>query len=152
MKWYRILLVLGLYFFHLNSLGSETFDEGEQYAPMPWHLVDTWWDIGANQPFESLAVDVTIDQDVPANVSLYIARIGLGHLNNAPFYGGMQTRSDGYTRGDQRLRVIGRGTLFSMWNERSLDAIRPADGGPLQSSGHEDDFISVRRPYSWNKG
>ena len=41
---------------------------------------------------------------------------------------------------------------MSMWGERSLDAIRPSDGGYLQSSGHEGDFVSVRRPYKWDKG
>ena len=30
-----------------------------KYAPIPWHLVDTWWDLGKETPFESLAVDVT---------------------------------------------------------------------------------------------
>lgn len=39
-----------------------------------------------------------------------------------------------------------------MWGERSLDAIRPADGGFCQSSGHEGDFVSVRRPFEWKKG
>jgi hypothetical protein len=26
------------------------------------------------------------------------------------------------------------------------------DGGFCQSSGHEGDFVSVRRPYAWTKG
>jgi hypothetical protein len=39
-----------------------------------------------------------------------------------------------------------------MWGERSLDAIRPSQGGFCQSSGHEGDFVSVRRPYEWKKG
>lgn len=124
----------------------------EQYAKMPWHLVDTWWDLGAESPFESLAVDVTISADVPASVNLYIAPIGLGHLSKTPFYGGLQTNSDGNTRKDPKLRGLGYGMLFSIWGERSLDAIRPSDGGFLQSSGHEGDFVSVRRPYEWKKG
>ena len=36
-------------------------------------------------PFESLAVDVTISDDVPSSVNLYISPIGLGHLSNTPF-------------------------------------------------------------------
>lgn len=122
------------------------------YARMPWHLVDIWWDTGKDEPFESLAVDVTISDDVPSSVNLYIAPIGLGHLNKTPFYGGIQTQSDGNTRQDTRLRKIGPGFLFSMWGERSVEAIRPADGGFLQSSGHEGDFVSVRRPFAWTKG
>lgn len=124
----------------------------KKYASMPWHLVDIWWDIGGETPFESLAVDVTISDDVPSSVNLYIAPIGLGHLSKTAFYGGIQTQSDGYTKKDPKLRTIGPGFLFSMWGERSADAIRPPDGGFFQSSGHEGDFVSVHRPFEWKKG
>lgn len=123
-----------------------------QYPPPPWHLVDLWWDIGREQPLESYSVDVTISDDVPSTTNLYIAPIGIAHLNKIPFYGGIQTQSDGYTKRDQHLRKIGPGFIFSMWGERSLDAIRPSIGGFCQSSGHEGDFVSVRRPYQWEKG
>ncbi|HEX3659576.1 MAG TPA: hypothetical protein VHV55_27560 [Pirellulales bacterium] len=122
------------------------------YAPMPWHLVDTWWDIGSDAPLESCSIEITISDDVPADVNLYLAPIGLGHLNKTPFYGGIQTQIDGYTKQDQRLRKLGPGLLFSMWGQRSLDAIRPSIGGFCQSSGHEGDFVSVRRPYPWKRG
>ena len=134
------------------AAGDDQPKDEKKYAPMPWHLVDTWWDIGQETPFESLAVDVTISDDVPSSVNLYIAPIGLGHLSKTPFYGGIQTQADGNTKKDPKLRTIGPGFLFSMWGERSLDAIRPSDGGLLQSSGHEGDFVSVRRPYAWKKG
>ena len=124
----------------------------ENYAPMPWHLIDTWWDIGRDTPFESLAIDVTVSDDVPASVNLYIAPVGLGHLNKTPFYGGIQTQCDGNTKADPRLRKIGPGYLFSMWGERSPEAIRPPVGGVFQSSGHEGDFVSTRRPFEWKKG
>lgn len=144
-------------FFILGLSASPGFDDKSaadesKFARMPWHLVDTWWDLGRATPFESLAVDVTISDDVPSSVSLYLAPIGLGHLNKSAFYGGIQTRSDGYTRADRKLRVIGPGYLFSMWGERSHDAIRPSEGGFCQSSGHEGDFVSVRRPFAWTKG
>jgi hypothetical protein len=135
----------------LLAAGRPAADEAK-YAPMPWHLIDVWWDTGADAPFESLAIDVTIADDVPTSVNLYIAPIGLAHLSKSPFYGGIQTSADGYTKKDQKLRGIGPGFLFSMWNERGLDAIRPADGGFCQSSGHEGDFVSVRRPFNWKKG
>jgi hypothetical protein len=121
-------------------------------GPTPWHLIDIWWDTGEDRPFESYALDVTIGDDVPESVKLYIAPIGLAHLNKSPFYGGMQTQADGNTKNDRRLRPLGRGLLMSMWGERSFDAIRPADGGFCQSSGHEGDFVSVRRQYAWTKG
>ncbi|WP_339735190.1 hypothetical protein [uncultured Gimesia sp.] len=126
--------------------------EEKQYAPMPWHLVDLWWDIGEETLFESYSIDVTISDDVPATQNLYIAPIGLGHLSQTPFYGGIQTQTDGYTLHNKRLRKIGHGLLMSMWGERSPDAIRPSLGGFYQSSGHEGDFVSVRRPYKWSKG
>jgi hypothetical protein len=149
----QALLLLTLLAACLPAAGDDQPPKDEKkYRPMPWHLVDTWWDIGKDTPFESLAVDVTISDDVPSSVNLYIAPIGLGHLSKTPFYGGIQTQADGYTKKDQKLRILGPGFLFSMWGERSLDAIRPSDGGFFQSSGHEGDFVSVRRPYTWKKG
>ena len=123
-----------------------------EFPPPPWHLVDIWWDIGQDTPFESYSIDVDISDDVPSTKNLYIAPIGLGHLSKIPFYGGIQTQVDGYTKRDQQLRKIGPGFIFSMWGQRSLDAIRPSVGGFCQSSGHEGDFVSVRRPYEWKKG
>lgn len=126
--------------------------EEPEYKRMPWHLVDLWWDLGEETPLESYSVDVTISDDVPATKNLYIAPLGIAHLNKTPFYGGIQTQTDGYTKSDQHLRKIGPGLLMSMWGERSLDAIRPSIGGLCQSSGHEGDFVSVRRSYEWTKG
>ncbi|MCE9546762.1 MAG: hypothetical protein K8T25_14880 [Planctomycetia bacterium] len=103
-------------------------------------------------PFESYSVDVTVSEDVPASTNLYISPIGNGRLSGTQFYGGIQTQADGNTRSDPRLQRIGPGFLMSMWGERSLDAIRPSQGGFFQSSGHEGNFVSVRRPYAWNKG
>ncbi|MEQ8788428.1 MAG: hypothetical protein RIC55_19110 [Pirellulaceae bacterium] len=126
--------------------------EDDALRPPPWHLVDIWWDTGKDWPFESYAIDVTISDEVPDGINLYVAPIGLGHLNKTPFYGGIQTQADGYTKQDHRLRKIGPGLLMSMWGERTLDAIRPSAGGFCQSSGHEGDFVSVRRAYVWKKG
>ena len=136
----------------LTLLAWPTLGAEPQYPPPPWHLVDLWWNIGQETPFESYSIDVTISDDVPSTTNLYIAPIGIAHLNKNPFYGGIQTQADGYTKRDQRLRKIGPGFIFSMWGERSLDAIRPSIGGFCQSSGHEGDFISVRRPFDWKKG
>ena len=131
---------------------STNHAQEQQYARMPWHLVDLWWDTGKDVPFESYSIDVMISEDVPATTNLYVAPVGLGHLSKTPFYGGIQTQADGNTKNDAKLRKIGPGFLMSMWGERSLDAIRPSQGGFCQSSGHEGDFVSVRRPYEWKKG
>ncbi|MCH9653252.1 MAG: hypothetical protein K0U86_05060 [Planctomycetes bacterium] len=141
------LLILG-FCFHVSPVAAEE----KQYVRMPWHLVDLWWDIGEDTQFESYSVDVSISDDVPSSTNLYIAPIGLGHLSKTPFYGGIQTQADGNTKQNKQLRKIGPGFLMSMWGERSLDAIRPSLGGLLQSSGHEGDFVSIRRPYKWSKG
>jgi hypothetical protein len=124
----------------------------KNFPPPPWHLVDLWWNLGKDMPFESYSIDVEISDDVSPNVNLYIAPFGLGHLDKIPFYGGIQSQSDGYTKSDQHLRKIGPGFLLSMWGERKLEAIRPSLGGFCQSSGHEGDFVSVRCPYEWQKG
>lgn len=142
----------------LSLTGGSTHGRQNRRAPQPrhkrppWHLVDLWWDTGRNVEFESYGIDVTISDNVPASVNLYIAPIGLGHLNKTPFYGGIQTQADGYTKRNRRLRKIGPGFLMSMWGQRDFDAIRPSVGGFCQSSGHEGDFVSVRRPYVWTKG
>ncbi len=136
----------------LLLLPTVALAEEPEYKRMPWHLVDLWWDLGEETPLESYSVDVTISDDVPSTTNLYIAPVGIAHLSKVPFYGGIQTQTDGYTKSAQRLRKIGPGLLMSMWGERSLDAIRPSIGGFCQSSGHEGDFVSVRRSYEWTKG
>lgn len=144
-----VLTLMFVFTFH-PAIGAE--EAGHDYGRPPWHLVDLWWDTGEDRPFQSYSIDVTLSDDVPPSVNLYVAPVGLGELSGTRFYGGLQTQSDGYTKSDRRLRKIGRGLIFSMWGERSFDAIRPSVGGFCQSSGHEGDFVSVRRPYEWKKG
>lgn len=136
---------------HSDDAAPEAKPE-PQYKNMPWHLVDHWWDLGADQKFESLSIDVIISEDVPSSVRLYVAPVGLAHLSKTPFYGGIQTMTDATTKTDPKIRNIGPGFLFSMWGARTFDAIRPSEGGFCQSSGHEGDFVSVRRPFEWKKG
>ena len=35
-----------------------------QYVRMPWHLVDLWWDIGQDVPFDSYSIDVTTSEEI----------------------------------------------------------------------------------------
>lgn len=150
---YSLPICLCLSFLVTVALANEPEKKPERkIGNTPWHLVDLWWDRAEAQPFESLALDVEIADEVPTDINLYVAPVGIAHLNKTPFYGGIQTNADGNTRSDPKLRKIGPGFLMSMWGERSLDAIRPSDGGLLQSSGHEGDFVSVRRPFAWKKG
>ena len=145
----RVTLFVAVTLIAAEALAQESKPE---FKPTPWHLVDIWWDIGQDMSFESYSIDVEISDDVPSTKNLYISPIGLGHLSNIPFYGGIQTQVDGRTKQDQQLRKLGHGLIFSMWGQRSLDAIRPSVGGVCQSAGNEGDFVSVRRPYEWEKG
>ena len=43
----------------------------------------------------------------------------------------------------------GKGLIFSRWKERNLVNARIPDDGFTESSGHEGDFIEVRRNYDW---
>lgn len=150
----RTILILLSCLFCLSgsSPGQASAAPAREFRRMPWHLVDVWWNLGKDVPFESYSIDVEFSDDVSSDVNLYVAPVGLGHLSGTAFYGGIQTQCDGYTAADRRLRKLGPGLLMSMWGQRSQDAIRPSDGGLLQSSGHEGDFVSVRRPYAWSKG
>ena len=95
----------------IPNSGMARLADDPQYAPMPWHLVDIWWDLGEDKPFQSYSLDVTISDDLPASANLYIAPIGLGHLGKTPFYGGIQTQVDGQTKSDPKVRKLGPGFL-----------------------------------------
>src|SRR4051812_24089635 len=121
-----VLLIALLVCAALSARAAHAPADDPTYKPMPWHLVDLWWDLGKDAAdFESYSLDVTIDGDVPPDVNLYVAPVGLGHLSGSAFYGGIQTQSNGHTKRDPKVRDIGPGLLMSMWGQRSLDAIRP---------------------------
>lgn len=129
--------------------------EGKTYKNMPWHLADIWWSLPAESvtdDFQTLEVDVTIVGKLDDSLRLYIAPFGLGSLSGTKFYGGIQTHMAAQTKTNPNRQNIGRGGIFSMWGERDLDAIRTAEGGFMESSGHEGDFISIRRKLNWSQG
>jgi hypothetical protein len=126
-------------------------EEKPQYRGMPWHLVDLRWDLGKDRDFHSYAIDFTISDDVPDDVNLYIALLQ-GRFGETTFYGGVQTDMESITKGNRTRRQFGRGVIYSRWEERDVDAIRPAPGGIMDSSGHEGNFIGARRKYAWQAG
>ena len=97
--------------------------------------MDLWWDVGKDMPFESYSIDVDISDDVPSSVNLYISPIGLGHLSKTPFYGGIQTQVDGYTKRDQHRRTLGPGFLFSMWASEASMAFGLPSAGSAKAPG-----------------
>ncbi len=133
---------------------------GVTLPKLPWHVVNIWWDF--EKPtghFESLAMDVTIDRDVPTNYNLYISPCGLGKINGQQFYGGLQSNINGWTNATHHTRVHpGKGAIFSRWSSDKktpigLDHVRVAGADCLvESAGYEGEFASVRRPFAWTKG
>ncbi len=133
---------------------------GVKLPPRPWHVANIWWDFEGPTPhFESLAMAVTIDRDVPAGYNLYIAPVGIAQINGLDFYGGLQTAINGWPNKESRERVYpGKGAIFSRWSADKktpigLHHVSPA--GPdclVESAGYEGEFASVRRPYAWSKG
>lgn len=130
--------------------------DAKRLPKLPWHLADIWWTFESTTPhFESLDIDVTIDRDVPETVNLYIAPCGLGELSGIKFYGGLQSNANGWQSRTNRTRVfIGKGGIFSRWGkgELSVNQARGASDSKFEAAGYEGDFVSVRRPFSWNKG
>ena len=122
----------------------------------PWHVADIWWNFTEPTPhFESLDIDVTIDRDVSTNVNLYISPCGIGELSGVKFYGGIQSNCNGWKSKDNHERIhIGKGALFSRWGKGQLSVAqtRAAEDSIFEAAGYEGDFVSVRRPYVWNKG
>ena len=111
-------------------------DKNDRVGNPPWHLVDYWWDFGKETEFTSYEVDFILSNDVDPKVRLYIAPIGLGHLNKVPFYGGIQTQSDGFRTHPhpRRREYIGKGALFSRWNERDIKATRKSAADCLRAA------------------
>ena len=104
------------------------------------------WGPGKSR-FQELIVDFTIHND-PGNWSNqhgYFLILMQGYLSTWPFYFGLQTNVHD-DRGE-------KAALFSRWGTRDLSLARfDPDEGWTQSSGHEGDFIGVRRSYEWGVG
>lgn len=126
----------------------------------PWHVANVWWDFEKPaEHFESLAIDVAIDQDVPSTYNLYISPCGLGKINGMQFYGGLQSNINGWSsEADQTRLHPGKGAIFSRWsNDKKtpigLHHVKTAASDCLvESAGYEGEFASVRRPLAWTKG
>ena len=119
-------------------------------ATTPEHMTYLWWGWGTEYRFEELVIDFTIHNNVElgGQRGLYLM---LGHLDisDTALYFGLQTNV--YSPDPPHSR--GKGLLFSRWGTRDLANARwhQAEGWN-QSSGHEGDFIGVRRAYRWGVG
>ena len=108
------------------------------------------WDRRRTKGFEEVIVDFTIHNDVElrGQNGLYLMLVS-GDLSDVGFYFGIQTD----VHSPERPYNRGKGLIFSRWEERDLSNARVAEtDGWTQSSGHEGDFIGVRRSYEWGAG
>ena len=128
-------------------------DRPELYKriPMPRGMVFANWHW---QPWDaithpSIEIPFEIHND-PGNFSdthgLYLI-LAISEISDTPFYFGIQTHVSGRSNEN-----TGKGVIFSRWDERDLSNARVPPGGFTQSSGHEGDFIGVRRNYEWTTG
>lgn len=99
------------------------------------------WDF-PNIKIDSLTFEVTFKTEIPDLPGLYFQFYD-GGINQDSKYFGFQTQIDG---------GIGRGMLYSRWGSRDHRLGRKAEGSILIDSGHEGDFISLRKSYRWSKG
>jgi hypothetical protein len=67
-----------------------------------------------------------------------------GQMDGIGFYFGIQT--DVWRPG---VGWRGKGLIFSRWKTRDRADARPAPGGWVESSGHEGDFVGVRKQCAW---
>ena len=111
-----------------------------------------WWGWNRGRQFKELVFDFTIHNDLgnfSARNGLYLM-VCFSSISNQDFYFGLQT----YVSDPGQRRGRGKGLIFSRWGERdlSLSKVAGGDDGWSESSGHEGDFIGVRRNYDWGVG
>ena len=127
-------------------------------AHPPEHIAYIYWEWGRDQAFvskrikgfEELVVEFTIHNDVQlkGDNGLYLI-LANGEISGTGFYFGLQT--DVHAPDPPYRR--GKGLLFSRWGTRDLANAKFVElDGWTQSSGHEGNFIGVRRSYAWSAG
>ncbi|MDE0143474.1 MAG: hypothetical protein OXI80_08210 [Caldilineaceae bacterium] len=125
--------------------------ELQRFIEPPEHMAFLWWHWPSGQQFRTLQFDFTVHND-PGNFSeqhgLYLM-LCYSTISDVGFYFGLQTNVHDPQRGYR-----GKGLIFSRWETRDLANAKVADPeeGWTQSSGHEGDFIGVRRSYDWGAG
>ena len=124
--------------------------QGRIQPPMAPAYIDWRWEHGQDN-FRELVTDFTIHNDVGdwSDEHGYYLILIQNQISGVGFYFGLQTDVSApfYPyRG-------GKGVIFSRWETRDLSNARwDQSDGWTQSSGHEGDFIGVRRSYDWDTG
>ena len=132
------------------------YTDGPQLPPgtevaTPWHMTNVQVNFtGIPDDFDTFCTTFRIEGEVAEGIRFYFSPFN-SKINKLALYGGLQTYYDG--RGtDGNFEFRNRGGIFSRWDERDTGAITRADGGLIESSGHEGDFISVRNDFAWDEG
>ena len=137
---------------------TPTAEEIEMATPAnpPEHMVYAWWDWDYDNPnrnrdsaLNEITVDIEIHNDIEltGGNGIYLM-VCNGDVDGTGYYFGLQTDVHDPTTFQGR----GKGLIFSRWETRDLENARIPDDGFTQSSGHEGDFIGVRRDYNWSDG
>ena len=112
--------------------------------------MDWRWDRSRDH-FREVVTDFTIHNDVGnwSDQYGYYLILMQNRISETGFYFGLQTDIDDPRTGRGR----GKGPIFSRWGTRDLaNARHSEEDGWTHSSGHEGDFIGVRRSYDWGTG
>ena len=139
---------------------SEESEEREltTVAIPPVHMAYAWWDWDYQNPLrnqQSALNEITVEIEIHNDIELNGAGNGIylmvcqGDVDGIGYYFGLQTDMHNYNVSDP---YAGKGLLFSRWGERDLENTRIPGDGWTQSSGHEGNFIGVRRNYDWGSG
>lgn len=127
-------------------------DTPEHMAYLLWYWEQDRDSSGDGQEgIRELTFDFTVHNDPGDFSDVYGLYLMLCHgfISDVGFYFGLQTNVDGYPE-----NLGAKGLIFSRWDTRDLANARAVDSdeGWTQSSGHEGDFIGVRRTYNWGVG
>ena len=114
-------------------------------------MASVWWSWGPKLDrtgFEELRFPFTIWNDVePQHDSGLYFMLCNAWVEDEVVYFGLQSNVQD---GSPPHGWMGKGLIFSRWGTRDLANART--DGFTQSSGHEGDFIGVRRLYEWGAG
>lgn len=117
---------------------------------VPEHMVWAEWTWDAPHVSE-----IIVNFEYHVDVELAYGQHGLYHMvchatiDGGAYYFGLQTDVHDYNQYNYQR---GKGLIFSRWGKRDVDDARIPDDGWIQESGHEGDFVGVRRNYDWSDG
>lgn len=145
--WIRSLFLAFALLLALPAAWADDLSRTTSYRRMPWHLVDVHWILENDvDDFRELSMSVHFADDPGTGVRLYIAPTGSMKLNGVLMYGGLQTQ------GRAIPGHVGKQLIFSRWDERRREYVRPVPGGAWASLDTEGDFIGVRSRMEWGRG